>query len=50
MGAMQALGNLQLLFAGDLEPRYRELDAAVAGLDFEPALQHCTKLLEELET
>ena len=50
MGAMEALSGLQGRFAGTLGERFRALDAAVAGLDFDPALRHCTQLLEELES
>ena len=47
MGAMEAHSALQLQFAGALGERMRALDAAVAGLEFDPALRHCEQLLEE---
>ena len=49
MGAMEAHSGLQLQFAGALGARLRDLDAAVAGLEFDPALRHCEQLLEEFE-
>ncbi len=50
MGALEALSSLQAQFAGALGERLRALENAVAGLDFDHALCHCTKLLEELES
>jgi two-component system, sensor histidine kinase and response regulator len=47
MGAMEAHSGLQQQFAGALGPRLHALDAAVAGLEFDPALRHCEQLLEE---
>ena len=49
MGAMEAHSGLQLQFAGALGQRLHALDAAVAGLEFDPALRHCEQLLEEFE-
>ena len=50
MGALDAMSDLQGRFSGTLTPRFLALDEAVAGLDFDPALAHCTKLLAALDT
>ncbi len=50
MAAVDLLASLQRQFAGTLDERFRALDEAVAGLDFDPALGHCTHLLADLET
>ena len=50
MGAMEALGGLQAQFATALGARMQPLAAAVAALEFDPALRHCLALLQELES
>ena len=48
MGAMDAVAGLPRPAAGPLDKRFRALDDAIAGLDFEPALRHCDELIETL--
>ena len=50
MAALSAMSNLQGRFSGTLNPHFVALDEAVAGLDFDPALAHCTQLLAALDT
>ena len=50
MAALDAVAGLQGQFSGLLDERFQALDEAVAGLDFGPALGHCTQLLAALET
>ncbi len=50
MAATQALTGLRGQFDGALGERFKTLDQAVANLDFDAALPHCTELLEALET
>ena len=48
MAALDAVASLQGRTDPALAERLRLLDDAVTGLDFEPALGHCTQLLAEL--
>ena len=50
MAALDAVTGLQGRFSGSLGERFQALDEAVAGLDFDPALGHCTQLLAALES
>jgi CheY-like chemotaxis protein len=50
MAALQALAGLQAEVPGALGERFQALGAAINGLDFDPALRHCTHLLEALES
>jgi len=50
MAALQALAGLQAEVPGALGERFQALGEAINGLDFDPALRHCTHLLEALES